>query len=114
MSKPDVLAREIADILDNKKAEYVVILDISGMSILADYFVIASGRSEVQVNALYDEVQEKMAEKGFIPRHLDRSNRWIVLDYGDIIVHIFHYEERSFYNIERLWSDAQQKPATYE
>lgn len=111
MIKPDVLAQEIADILDDKKAENIVVLDISRMSILADYFVIASGRSELQVNALYDELQEKMAEKGLAPSHLDRSNRWIVLDYGDIIVHIFHHEERSFYNIERLWQDAQQRPA---
>ena len=106
MYNPDHLVREIADILDDKKAENVVVLDISRLSIIADYFVIASGRSEVQVHALYDELDKKMAEKGIFPRHLDKSNRWIVLDYSDVIVHIFHHEERSFYNIERLWAEA--------
>jgi ribosome-associated protein len=114
LNRPDILVQEIADILDNKKAENIIVMDISRLSILADYFVIASGRSEVQVNALYDEVQKKMAEKDINLLHLDRSNRWVVLDYGDIIVHIFHHEERSFYNIERLWSDAQQRPVSYE
>jgi ribosome-associated protein len=114
LNNPDNLAQEMADILDDKKAEDVVMLDISKLSVLADYFVIASGRSEVQVNALYDELQKKMASKGIFPRHLDKSDRWIVLDYGDIIVHIFHREERTFYNIERLWTDAEQRPASYE
>jgi ribosome-associated protein len=105
---PDILAREIADILDDKKADNVVVLDISRLSILADYFVIASGQSELQVQALYDELDKKMAEKGIFPKHLDKSNRWIVLDYTDVIVHIFHHEERAFYNIERLWTDIKR------
>jgi ribosome-associated protein len=105
---PDILAREIADILDDKKADNVVVLDISRLSILADYFVIASGQSELQVQALYDELDKKMAEKGIFPKHLDKSNRWIVLDYTDVIVHIFHQEERAFYNIERLWTDIKR------
>ncbi len=108
MINPDILAREIADILDDKKADNVVVLDISRLSILADYFVIASGQSELQVQALYDELDKKMAEKGIFPKHLDKSNRWIVLDYTDVIVHIFHHEERAFYNIERLWTDIKR------
>ncbi len=108
MINPDILAREIADILDDKKADNVVVLDISRLSILVDYFVIASGQSELQVQALYDELDKKMAEKGIFPKHLDKSNRWIVLDYTDVIVHIFHQEERAFYNIERLWTDIKR------
>ena len=114
MNNPNKLVREMADILDGKKAEDILILDISGQSVLADYFVICSGRSEVQVHALDDELQEKMSEKGICPIHLDKSDRWIVLDYGDIIVHIFHSEERKFYNIERLWADAACRPASSE
>ena len=114
MSNSDNLAGQMAGILDGKKAEDITVLDIRRLSVLADYFVIASGRSEVQVNALYDELQGKMAEKGIFPRHLDKSDRWIAVDYGDIIVHIFHQEERAFYNIERLWTDAERRPVSYE
>ncbi|MGI6538889.1 MAG: ribosome silencing factor [Caldicoprobacterales bacterium] len=108
MNNPQKLAQEIADILDEKKAENVVVLDISRLTTLADYFVIASGRSELQVSSLTEELQEKMAEKGISLRHMDRGSRWVALDYNDIIVHIFHYEERAFYNLERLWSDAER------
>lgn len=108
MYNPDTLVRQIADLLDDKKAENVVVLDISRLTVLADYFVIASGRSELQVEALYNELQNQMSKDDIYLRHLDKSKRWVVLDYGDIIVHIFHQEERSFYNLERLWADARQ------
>ena len=101
------IALDIADILEGKKAVNVVVLDISHLTIITDYFIIASGRSETQVRALYNEVEEKMAEKGFLPKRRDghQGGRWIVLDYGDVIVHIFHQDERSFYSLERLWAD---------
>jgi ribosome-associated protein len=111
---PNKLAQEIADILDDKKAENVVVLDISRMSVLADYFVITSGRSELQVNALHDELTKKLSDKGINPIHLDKGPRWVVLDYTDIIVHIFHHEERSFYNLEKLWADAKDVSASTE
>ncbi|NLU35499.1 MAG: ribosome silencing factor [Clostridiales bacterium] len=103
-----MLVQQIADLLDDKKAENVVVLDISRLTVLADYFVIASGRSELQVEALYNELHDNLAQKGIHPKHLDQSKRWIVMDYGDIIVHIFHHEERSFYDLERLWADARR------
>lgn len=106
MCNSKAIAQEAADILQNKKAENVVVLDISQISALTDYFVIASGRSELQVGALHEELEKKLSEKGIHPIHLDKSKRWVVLDYADIIVHIFHHEERSFYNLERLWVDA--------
>jgi ribosome-associated protein len=105
---PDSLAQKIADILDDRKAEQVVVLDISRLSVLADYFVIASGRSELQVDALYNDLRDKMEKEGIHHKHLDKGKRWIVMDYGDIIVHIFHHEERAFYNLERLWADARE------
>ncbi len=114
MYNPNRLAQEIADILDDRKAENVVVLDISRMSGLADYFVIASGRSELQVGALNDELTKRLSEKGFEPIHLDKGPRWVVLDYADIIVHIFHREERSFYNLEKLWAGAKDVSASTE
>ena len=101
------LAMDIANILKNKKAVDVVVLDISHLTVITDYFIIASGRSETQVKALYNEVEEKMAEKGLVPKHKDgyQGGRWVVLDYGDAIAHIFHHEERGFYSLERLWAD---------
>ncbi len=116
MNDPRNLAEEIANILDEKKAGDVVILDISRLTVVADYFVIASGRSEIQVRALYDELDKRMAEKGVAARHIDgaQSGRWIAVDYGDVIVHIFHHEERAFYNLERLWADARHQKVSSE
>ncbi|MDK2799410.1 MAG: ribosome-associated protein [Clostridiales bacterium] len=103
------LALKIVQILDDKKAKDIEVLDISNVSLLADYFVICSGNSTTQIKALADEVEEKLAELGYIPIHKEgySSSSWILLDYGEIVVHIFHYESRSFYNLEHLWSDAR-------
>lgn len=93
----------------NKKAQDIKILNVGGLTSIADYFVICSGNSTVQVKAIADEIEEKMAEQGYCLNHREGYNnaRWILLDYGDIIVHIFHTEDREFYGIERLWSDAE-------
>ncbi|HZK33882.1 MAG TPA: ribosome silencing factor [Bacillota bacterium] len=112
MKTSKIIAEEIVGMLDDKKAADVVILDISRLTVIADYFVIGSGRTESQVKGLYDEVNKRMSDKGIEPRHIDggrRDGRWIVLDYGDVIVHLFHKEEREFYNIERLWADAEKR-----
>lgn len=101
------LAFRIAQILRDKKALDVVILDIHSLTVIADYFIIASGSSETQVRALYEEVEEQMRGEGLEARHRDghQTNRWVVLDYGDVILHVFHHEERGFYGLERLWAD---------
>lgn len=111
MEKPRILADEIASILDDKKAVDVVILDISRLTVIADYFVIGSGNTDTQVKALYDELEKRMREKGIEAKRIEgaREGRWIVMDYGDIIVHLFHREEREFYNLERLWADAERQ-----
>lgn len=98
-------AEDICRVLSDKKAQDIRLIDIGKQSVLADYFVVASGRSNVQVKALSQEVEEKMEEKGLKVRRRDGydAGRWIVLDYGDILVHLFHPEEREYYNIERLW-----------
>ena len=102
------LALKIVEFLDEKKAQEISALNIKGVSVLADYFVICSGSSTTQIKALADYVEEKMGEMGYTHIHKEgyASATWILLDYGDIVVHIFHKESRSFYNLERLWSDA--------
>jgi len=107
LEKSKKLALKIAQILDDRKAIDVVVLDIHKLTIIADYFVIASGTSEIQVRALCDEVEDKLKQEGIEAIHKDGhgGNRWVALDYGDVIVHIFHQDEREFYDLERLWAD---------
>ena len=107
INNPDTLAMTIANILDNKKADNITILKVDHLTSITDYFVIASGRSAQAVHTRYEEVTDKLAEKDVHPRRNDsvRDSRWIVLDYASVIVHLFHPEERQFYNIERLWND---------
>ena len=102
------MVRFAAQLLDEKKAEDIVVLDIEGVTALGDYFLIASGGSSTQVKALAEEVEEKFSELGIEPRRIegDRSANWLLLDYSDVIVHIFYRETRDFYCLERLWGDA--------
>ncbi|MCX8131081.1 MAG: ribosome silencing factor [Clostridia bacterium] len=98
---------KIVEILESKKAKDISVISIKEISILADYFVICSGTSSTHIKALADELEEKMKEDGYSFFHKEGYNsaRWILLDYGEVVVHIFHDEDRSFYNLERLWSD---------
>ena len=93
---------------EDKKASDIEILDVSKQTSLGDYFIIASCQSAVQVRACVDEVEEKMLEAGFPPKHKEgyRGGSWILIDYGDIIVHVMQQEAREFYSIERLWDEA--------
>ena len=102
-----VLAKKIAAILDEKKARDIVIIDLSERSIIADYFVIASGRSTTAVKALTDNVDEKLSKEGIEPLRRDGMNeaKWIAVDYGSVILHVFHEETREYYPLERLWID---------
>ena len=103
------IMQKVVDILKDKLANNVEVINISEMTIIADYFVIASGRTDSHVRALCDYVDEGIKEAlDMDPLHregLDGS-KWIVLDYGSVIVHLFHNEEREFYNIEKLWAEA--------
>lgn len=104
---PYELAMDIARILYSKKAEDIEILRVDHLTSITDYFVIASGRGAQAVHALYEEVTDRLNEAGVPLRRNDgvRESRWIVLDYASVIVHLFHPEERQYYNIERLWMD---------
>ncbi len=90
-----------------KKAEDVRVLHVSHLTIVADYFILASGRSDVHVRSLCDDVEKFMMEKGKQRLRIEgyREGRWIVLDYGDVLIHLFHRQEREFYGLERLWVD---------
>ena len=103
--REDVL--EAAKQLFMKKAEDVRVLNVSQITIIADYFIIASGRSDVHVKSLCDDIQKFMAAQGSQRLRIEgyREGRWVVLDYGDILIHIFHRNEREFYDLERLWVD---------
>lgn len=98
-------ALKVAQILDNKKADDIVIMDVRGLTIVADYFIVAGASNVNHVRTLSEEVQEKMAEAGIRPLRTEGENecRWVVIDYGDMLVHIFHNKEREFYQLERLW-----------
>jgi ribosome-associated protein len=105
------LAEACARAADTKQAEDIAILDLKGISSITDYFVICSGTSLPHLKALHREISEQLREKhGARPRTLDGDleSRWLVLDYGDVIVHVFHREMRPVYSLEDLWSDAKR------
>lgn len=100
------MARIVCRALEDKKGEDVKVLDISKVSVLADYFVIANGSNDSQVRALVENVDEKMQEAGYTLKQQEgKGGAWVLMDYGDVIVHVFDRENRLFYNLERIWSD---------
>ncbi|WP_294753859.1 ribosome silencing factor [uncultured Ruminococcus sp.] len=96
--------------LDNKKGEDIQAIKISDLTILADYFVIVNGNSNTHARTLADEVEFVLSQKGIEPlrREADTGNTWIILDYADIIVHVFYKDTRNFYKLEGLWADGEQ------
>ena len=100
-------AKETAKILSEKKGLDIKVIEISDVSVIADYMVIATGNSSTHVKALADEVETQRDDMGISVSHIEgyRSNSWILLDYIDIIVHVFSNEAREYYDLERLWED---------
>lgn len=103
------MVQTIYDALEDKKGEDIKVIDISEISVMSDYFIISNGNSDSQVNALVENVIEKMHKSGYSLKQQEggRSGSWVLLDYGDVIVHIFDKENRSFYNLERVWNDGK-------
>ena len=93
--------------IDSKRGENIRIIKIDELTVIADYFIIANGSSTTQVKALADEVEFKLSEAGLEPKRTEgyQGANWIVLDYIDVVIHIFHKETRDFYDLERLWQD---------
>lgn len=96
--------------LDSKRGEDIQAIKVTDLTILADYFIIVNGTSNTHARTLADEVEFQLTQQGIEPqrREADTGNTWIVLDYADIIIHVFYKETRSFYNLERLWADGEQ------
>jgi ribosome-associated protein len=107
---PSELAHKIVDVASDKKGVDIVLLRTAEVTTMADYFVIASGRSERQVQALSQAIVDELREDGIRPLGVEgmQSARWVLLDYGSVIVHVFAPEEREYYGLERLWSNAAQ------
>ena len=96
--------------IDSKLGENIKVIKIDELTILADYFIIANGNSNTQVKAIADEVEFKLSEAGLEPHRTEgfQGANWIVLDYVDVVFHIFHRETRDFYDLERLWQDGTE------
>ena len=116
-----VTSKELAllaiEAASDKKAEDIVALDVSELLVVTEYFVISTGRTNIQVHAIADEIEEQLREKGGIKpigREGETEAKWVLLDYGDLVVHVFQPAERDFYRLEKLWCDAPrlETPAT--
>ena len=101
------IALKACDIIDDRMGTDIVCLDITKMTIISDYFVIASGRNPNHVKSIYDELEVKMEEMGYplVRAEGYSEGRWCVLDFGDVMVHVFHEQDREYYQLERLWAD---------
>ena len=110
MADSKEMLKVIIDALQDKKAEDIRVIAISNASVIADYFVIASGSNTNQIQAMVDNVEEEMFKAGFDNPKVEGYNTasWILLDYNDVIVHVFSEDDRAFYNIERIWRDGKE------
>lgn len=106
---PQAVVNIAVQAAENRKALDVTVLDISSVSVIADYFIICSGRTGTQVQAIVEHIQEELKKEGLpaFRREGFREANWVLLDYGDVIIHVFQGTERQFYNLERLWGDAR-------
>ena len=109
MEQAKQMAKLAYKALDDKKGEDIKVIDISQISVLADYFIIANGTNANQVNALVDSVEEELSKAGYDVKQREGYGlgNWVLLDFGDIIVHVFDKENRLFYDLERIWSDGK-------
>ena len=111
MNSSKEMAKLVIDALEDKKAIDVRVIDIQDVSVIADYFIIASGANTNQVQALADNVQEALGRAGYDARQIEgygyASASWILMDYNDIIIHVFSEESRMFYDLERIWRDGK-------
>ena len=104
------MAKLACEALADKKGEDIRVIDIAGISVLADYFIIANGKNKNQVQAIVDNVQDALFKAGYEMKQMEgyREGNWILLDFGDIIIHIFDKENRLFYDLERIWKDGKE------
>ena len=110
MNESKKMALLAVEALEDKKAEDITIIDISEVSVPADYFIIADGSNRNQVQAMADSAEEALGRAGYDAKQIEgyQSANWILMDYKDIIVHVFSKEDRAFYDLERIWRDGKQ------
>lgn len=110
MNNSKEMAKIACKALEEKKAENIRLIDISEVSVIADYFIIADGMNPNQLQAMRDSVEEELYKAGYQVKQIEGNQRssWILMDYADIIVHIFSQEDRMFYNLEKVWHDGKQ------
>lgn len=103
------MAKLVCTALEEKKAENIKVINIEEVSVLADFFIIASGTNRNQVQAMADNVEEILGKEGVNPKQIEgyQTANWVLLDYGDVIVHVFDEENRLFYDLERIWRDGK-------
>ena len=106
--EPRERAVRIAEAADDRRALEIEVLDMRGLMTICDYFVICNGRSRLHVDAIAEEIEDQMSELGIEPRHVEGipDSSWVILDYLDVVVHVFEPDARGFYNLEGLWHDA--------
>ena len=109
VSTEKMMAQIACKAIDDKKGQDIKIIDIHNVSVIADYFVIASGTNSNQVQAIVDNLEEQLGRAGFEAKQIEgnRNSSWILMDYGDVIVHVFDEENRLFYDLERIWRDGK-------
>ena len=109
VSTEKMMAQIACKAIDDKKGQDIKVIDIHNVSVIADYFVIASGTNSNQVQAIVDNVEEQLVRAGFEAKQIEgnRNSSWILMDYGDVIVHVFDEENRLFYDLERIWRDGK-------
>ena len=110
VSTEKMMAQIACKAIDDKKGQDIKVIDIHTVSVIADYFVIASGTNSNQVQAIVDNVEEQLGRAGFEPKQIEgtRNSNWILMDYGDLIIHVFDEENRLFYDLERIWRDGKE------
>ena len=109
MSREKEMAQLACKAIDDKKGKDIQVIDIHEVSVIADYFVIASASNQNQVQAIVDNVEEQLGRAGFEAKQVEgtRNSSWVLMDYGDMIVHVFDEENRLFYDLERIWRDGK-------
>lgn len=109
VSTEKMMAQIACKAIDDKKGQDIKVIDIHEVSVIADYFVIASGSNSNQVQAIVDNIEEQLGRAGFEAKQIEgnRNSSWILMDYGDVIVHVFDEENRLFYDLERIWRDGK-------
>ena len=112
MNKEREMTKLAVKALDEKKAMDIKVIDIHEVSVLADYFIIASGSNQNQVQAMVDNVEEQLGKAGYEPKQIEgtKNSSWILMDYGSVLVHVFTPEARDYYRLEKLWGDAPTLP----